>query len=380
MQPHAAGRRHATADAAENSQAERSAATQQGDQQVETLQAIGNAAVTVDLFQVGLAHHPPGIRRARQLEGHALADHRNVTVIGIARIGDEEVFTVPYRFAHARMKFAGRRVVEDQLKLGVLPDAHRAEISADAVLQVVAMGEGGVLEARARQCRAGLDAGIETGIDHEQVVVARLMKNVAGFALDQVAQHIVRHPSAKQTDPDTINQNRLVEHQRHRIVEARRRGRQAGRHRIAIRPVQEGCRAIAGERRRQRGIGAFTTGLRRGNDPAGGIDDEKLGKVLRAQAALDQRIALQSRPAGGQLMGQTVEMAPLLLGPGHQDAYARLGEGLEGLLDGRVTVAIARGCPAHRKLAGRPEPRQPATLLIEQRHCFTFQHDSLPRH
>ena len=82
------------------------------------------------------------------------------------------------------------------------------------------MGKGAVLEARARQRRAGLDGRVEARLRHEQVVVARLGENMPCLALDQVAQHVVGHPAAQAAEHFATGLHRLVEHQRHLIVEA----------------------------------------------------------------------------------------------------------------------------------------------------------------
>ncbi|EXI75314.1 MAG: hypothetical protein AW07_01215 [Candidatus Accumulibacter sp. SK-11] len=43
---------------------------------------------------------------------------------------------------------------------------------------------------------------------------------MAGFTLDEVAEHIVRHPATQGTQQLSFASERLVEHQRHRVVKA----------------------------------------------------------------------------------------------------------------------------------------------------------------
>ncbi|MNC62474.1 hypothetical protein D3C75_1125020 [compost metagenome] len=78
-------------------------------------------------------------------------------------------------------------------------DLHGGPGGVHTVLEVFAMGEGGVLEARAGQRGTGLYARVEARLRHEQVVVARLGVNVPCLALDQVTQHIVGHPPTQTT-------------------------------------------------------------------------------------------------------------------------------------------------------------------------------------
>lgn len=57
-------------------------------------------------------------------------------------------------------------------------------------------------------------------LDHEQVVVAGFGENVAGFALDQIAHHVVGNAAAQQADNAAIAPQGLIEHQRYLVVEA----------------------------------------------------------------------------------------------------------------------------------------------------------------
>ncbi len=118
------------------------------------------------------------------------------------------------------MQLAGGRIGEAQFQLGVLLYTDRAPASVHAAFQVLTVAEGGVLEARARQGRTGLDAAVEARVDHEQIVVAGLGIDMPGFALDQIPQHIVRHSRAETAEAFTGGVHGLIEHQRHRVVEA----------------------------------------------------------------------------------------------------------------------------------------------------------------
>ncbi|MNE90470.1 hypothetical protein D3C80_1879880 [compost metagenome] len=82
------------------------------------------------------------------------------------------------------------------------------------------MAKGVVLEARAREGGAGMDGRVEAGVHHEQVVVPRLAIDVPGFALDQVTEHVVGHAPAQAAQRTAIDLERLIEHQRHRVVKA----------------------------------------------------------------------------------------------------------------------------------------------------------------
>jgi hypothetical protein len=55
---------------------------------------------------------------------------------------------------------------------------------------------------------------------HEQIVVARLGKNVSGLTLDEIAQYIVWHTTAEAAEDFSVGLQRLIEHQRDFIVEA----------------------------------------------------------------------------------------------------------------------------------------------------------------
>ncbi|MCY1412663.1 hypothetical protein D9M71_280770 [compost metagenome] len=130
------------------------------------------------------------------MKGHALADYRDVPIVGIARVGHEQVGTGADGFAHAGVQLPRGRVDEAQFQLCMAVDAHRAPGRVHAALEVFAVGEGIVLETRARQGHARGDAAVELGADHEQVVVPGFRVDVPGFALDQIAQHVVGHSRA----------------------------------------------------------------------------------------------------------------------------------------------------------------------------------------
>ncbi|OIQ86362.1 hypothetical protein GALL_317720 [mine drainage metagenome] len=110
------------------------------------LLAIRDGAEPEGFFKVGLAHHAPGIERARHLESNAFADHRNVPVIGISRIGDEHVLALADGFAHTRVQFSRGRVIEHQLHLGMLLHPHRAIGRSHPLLEVVSQTEGIIFE------------------------------------------------------------------------------------------------------------------------------------------------------------------------------------------------------------------------------------------
>ncbi|MNN09187.1 hypothetical protein D3C81_1220630 [compost metagenome] len=183
-------------------------------------QAIAQRAASVDLFQVRLAHHAPAVGRPRQLERYALADHRHVAVVRVARVSHEQIGTTSDGFPYPRVQFARGGVGEAQFQLGMALDLHGGPGRVHTTFEIFAVGKSAVLEARARQGCARLDGRVETRLRHEQVVVARLGENMPGLALDQVAQNIVGYPTAQAANDFTASLHRLVEHQRHFVVEA----------------------------------------------------------------------------------------------------------------------------------------------------------------
>jgi len=127
-----------------------------------------------------------------------------MAIVGVPRIGDESVLAAPDGLAHTWVQLTGGRVVEHQLELGMVPNRDGAELGAHALLQVVAHAECVVFEARTRQCRAGLDVAVESRLHHEQIVVPGLVEDMPGLALDQVAQHIVRHAPADRAQQHAV--------------------------------------------------------------------------------------------------------------------------------------------------------------------------------
>jgi hypothetical protein len=99
------------------------------------------------------------------------------------------------------------------------------------------------------------------------------VEDVPGLALDQVADHVVRHAAADDADHRAIDHDGLVEHQRHRVVETRSRCRQAARHRVAVRAVQELALQPGLHRLRRRGDRPLAAGMRRRQHLAGGVDE-----------------------------------------------------------------------------------------------------------
>ena len=47
-----------------------------------------------------------------------------------------------------------------------------------------------------------------------------MVRQLPGFTLDEVAEHIVRHPATQGTQQLSFASERMVEHQRHRVVKA----------------------------------------------------------------------------------------------------------------------------------------------------------------
>ncbi len=118
-------------------------------EQIGLHQPDAQRTATIDLLQIRLAHHPPTVWRALQLEGNALADDRNVSVVRVAGIGDEQVGTLGDRLPHTRMQLAGGRIGKTQFQLGMLLHAHRSPARVHTAFQVLAVAEGGIFEARA---------------------------------------------------------------------------------------------------------------------------------------------------------------------------------------------------------------------------------------
>ena len=161
------------------------------------------------LLEVGLAHHAPGVGGAGHLKAYPLADHRDVAVVRVAGIVDVKVLAAANGLTYAGMQLAGRGIVENQFQFGVALHPHGAVGCPDAILEVFAKREGAILETRTGQGHASLDRRVEYGACHEQVVVARLMEDVAIFALDQVADHVVWHPCAEDCQQFASAQHRL---------------------------------------------------------------------------------------------------------------------------------------------------------------------------
>src|SRR5690606_2874677 len=145
-------------------------------------------------------------------EGHAFADHRYVAVIGIAWVLNVEVFAAGHGFAYPRVQLPCGRVGETCFEFCVLPNPYCTEARTDSVFEVVTVTEGGVFKPRARQSNSRSDRWIKLAFDHENVVVAGLLKNVPGLALYQITHDIVRNPGTDCRGLIASESDRLVEH------------------------------------------------------------------------------------------------------------------------------------------------------------------------
>ncbi len=271
------------------------------------------------------------------------------------------------------MQLAGGRVEETQFQFGVPAHAHRAVGGAHAVLQVVAQAEGAVLEAGTGQRGARLDSGVEARLHHEQVVVSGLPVDVPRFPLDQVAQHVVRHPRAEASHRPAGLQDGLVEHQRHFIVEAR-----AGRpdlfgERVGVGAVQEWIAQPGLERGRVQACAADMGCMRGGQHRALGIHHEQFGGVGHPGFHFQQISRGEGREGNGQPPGEAGQVFPLPLSPEREDALAGLADAFEGLFHRRVVPPVEETGPGHGEPAGFAEYRQPATFGLAQVHPIAFQ-------
>ena len=273
-------------------------------------------------------------------------------------------------FTHPGMQLTGGRVGKAHLKLGVLSYADRAPGRLDAAFQVVAVTEGTVFEARAGQRTARLDARVEARLDHEDVVVAGLLVDVPGFALNQVTQHVVGYPGAQTAErlPGGAAQ-RLVKHQRDRIMEAG-----GGRPQLAGTRINEGAveKAMLQAGPDRLGI-RLQTGQLTGaaaQRHTGAIEHKQLGCVGQLVAQLQQRRLIQLRQVFTELLGNTQQATPLVFAPLLQQPHPRGGEAVEDRFQLRIAVLVDPASPAHGQLAAGTKPRQPATLGCRQIHLI----------
>ncbi|MNE56178.1 hypothetical protein D3C80_1510690 [compost metagenome] len=109
-------------------------------------QAMAERAPAIDFLQVGLAHHAPAVRRTWQLEGNALANHRNVPVVRVTGIRHEQVGASTDGLAYAGVQLLGRRVGKAQLQFGVALDLHGLPGGVHSAFEVFTVGERTVLE------------------------------------------------------------------------------------------------------------------------------------------------------------------------------------------------------------------------------------------
>ncbi|MCY1431721.1 hypothetical protein D9M71_476970 [compost metagenome] len=194
-----------------------------------------------------------------------------------------------------------------------------------------------------------------------------------GLALDQVTQHIVGHPPAQAAEQLVVTADRLIEHQRHFIMEARTGRADLEGQRIDIRPMQERLAQAGVE-----GIGidiADLAVLR----PAGGQHHalrrhhEQLGEVARLAELVRQQTVVEPGEVARQPIGQLRQPGPVGAGPVLQQTHSRLRDALEDLFHLGQRVTIQPAGPAHGQLAGSPQPRQPAPLGGRQRHAFALK-------
>ena len=142
-----------------------------------------------------------------------------MAIVRIAGVEHIEILATANGFPHPGVQLARGRIGKDQLELGMLLDAHCAIGGAHPLFEVIATGEGVILETGTGEGGAGFDLWIEVRLHHEEVVVARVAVDVSCFALDQIAEHIVGDPGAERGDRCSGHLQRLVKHQGHGIVE-----------------------------------------------------------------------------------------------------------------------------------------------------------------
>ncbi|MND88340.1 hypothetical protein D3C80_803630 [compost metagenome] len=235
------------------------------------------------------------------------------------------------------------------------------------------MGEGIVLEARARQGHAGGDASVELGANHKQVVVPGLGIDMPGFALDQIAKDIVGHPRAQAAADLAGIFDRLIEHQGHFVVKTRVGGANLQGQRVDVGAMQEGLLQSFGQGLGVEVAGAAVAGPARGDDQAVGPHHQQLADIRDLGQLLTEQGVVQVFEFLGHGCRQFRQMLPVVARPVVQQFNPGFGNGLESFLDDRISWAVQAASPAHGQLAGFAKPGQPASFAVAQLHRFTAQ-------
>ncbi|MNO34660.1 hypothetical protein D3C76_247000 [compost metagenome] len=177
------------------------------------------------------------------------------------------------------------------------------------------MGEGIVLEARARQGHAGGDASVELGANHKQVVVPGLGIDMPGFALDQIAKDIVGHPRAQAAADLAGIFDRLIEHQGHFVVKTRVGGANLQGQRVVVGAMQEGLLQSFGQGLGVEVAGAAVAGPARGDDQAVGPHHQQLADIRDLGQLLTEQGVVQVFEFLGHGCRQFRQMLPVVARP-----------------------------------------------------------------
>ena len=177
-----------------------------------------------------------------------------------------------------------------------------------------------------------------------------------GFALDQIAQDIIRHAPAEAAQDFSIHLQRLIKHQGDLVVKTRSRRTDLQGQWVAVGAVQKRRLQPLGQGAgfAEWMLGASAPG--RGNDGAIGSHDKQLGKVFGLSELVQQRRAVDMGKIPSQMFRQFRQVLPLLAGPVVQQLHAGVGNGFEGLFDHRVSRAIESARPTHGDFSGFAEP------------------------